>query len=498
MNRVIVLVFLLGVFFSSCEDFLTARDKSSILEDDLFTDQEGIEEAMYGLYVTLAKGDMYGETFQQTIDLLGQYFAIGKEAGSDASAGGIYDKIIMHDHTDQRAIDRYKKMWQTSYKFVSDVNKILERLEIWDGKRLKHEKMYKGEALGVRAYVLFDLLRMYGSALEENRGIPYVTQYGMYVTPFSTTGECYEKIIADLKLAEQLLVEDKQLLVYPRLPENMYDLFASERVSHFNLYAVKATLARVYWTRGRAGDLDSAGMYAREVIESGRFPLPSDGTTISSTHFIRCMGGTVNADEAIFGLYVSNMYDNWSGELLLQSGGWLPAEPEMYKRRDDKFDYRNEWIGVPNIYNMSLADRIRIYGDRYLKVLDRVLINPGDKDLAGIGFNGANMIRIPEMYLILVESLVESSPEEAKIFFNKYYASRGMGNFEGDLTIEIIDEEFRKEFVLEGQYWFRLKKRQPDKLKLVPQIGGELIMDEDKWNLNIPDEEFEYRDESTY
>ena len=58
MNRVIVLVFLLGVFFSSCEDFLTARDKSSILEDDLFTDQEGIEEAMYGLYETLAKGDM--------------------------------------------------------------------------------------------------------------------------------------------------------------------------------------------------------------------------------------------------------------------------------------------------------------------------------------------------------------------------------------------------------------------------------------------------------
>ena len=100
--------------------------------------------------------------------------------------------------------------------------------------------------------------------------------------------------------------------------------------------------------------------------------------------------------------------------------------------------------------------------------------------------------------MILVESLVESSPEEAKIFFNKYYASRGMGNFEGDLTIEIIDEEFRKEFVLEGQYWFRLKKRQPDKLKLVPQIGGELTMDEDKWNLNIPDEEFEYRDESTY
>lgn len=499
MSKVVfVYLFSLGILFSSCQDFLTARDKSSILEDDLFTNQEGVEEALYGLYVTLANSTMYGKTFPQIIDLLGQYFSIGKEEG-ETSTGGIYDRVMMHDHSDERAITRYKNIWQTSYKFISDVNKVLERLESWDGSRLKHEKMYHGEALGIRAYVLFDLLRMFGSVLEENRGIPYVTRYGMYVTPFSKTGECYEKIIADLKLAEQLLAEeDEKFLVYPRLPENMYDLFTSERVSHFNLYAVKATLARVYWTRGRVGDLDSAGMYAREVIESGRFPLPSDGTSISATHFIRSVGGTVDVDEAIFGLYVSQMYDNWSGELLLDKGGWMPSDAEMYKRWDDKFDYRNEWIGVPNMYNMSLADRINVYGNRYLKVLNRVEINPSDKDLAGIGFSGVNLIRVPEMYLILTESLLESSPEEAKVVFDKYHASRGMGKYEGELTVEVLDEEFRKEFVLEGQYWFRLKKRQPSKLKLTPQIGGELTMSEEKWNLFIPDEEFEYRDESTY
>lgn len=499
MSRIVfVYLFLLGVIFSSCQDFLTARDKSSILEDDLFTNQEGVEEALYGLYVTLASGTMYGKTFPQIIDLLGQYYCIGKRGGEETGVSGVFDRVIMHDHSDERAIERYKNIWTTSYKFVSDVNKLLERLDAWEGTRLKHEEMYYGEALGLRAYVLFDLLRMFGSVSEENRGIPCVTRYGMYVTPFSTTGECYEKIIADLKLAEQLLAEDKQLLVYPRLPENMYDLFTSERVSHFNLYAVKATLARVYWTRGRVGDLDSAGMYAQEVIEAGIFPVPSDGSTINATHFIRAVGGTVDVDEAIFGLYVSSMYNLWSTELLLEKGGWLPADVDMYKREDDKFDYRNEWIGVPNMYNMSLADKVNIYGDRYLKVLDRVEINPSDKDLAGIGFTGVNMIRVPEMYLILAESLLESSPEEAKNVFNTYYMSRGLGNYEGDLTIEFLDEEFKKEFALEGQYWFRLKKRQPATLKLISQIGGELSMSEEKWNLFIPDEEFEFRDESTY
>ena len=76
--------------------------------------------------------------------------------------------------------------------------------------------------------------------------------------------------------------------------------------------------------------------------------------------------------------------------------------------------------------------------------------------------------------------------------------SRGLGNYDGELTIELLDEEFKKEFALEGQYWFRLKKRQPATLELISQIGGALTMSEEKWNLFIPDEEFEYRDESTY
>lgn len=496
MNRLICIFVLLAVFCSSCEDFLESRDKSAVLEDDLFANQEGVEEAMYGLYVTLVKNSMYGKTFPLTMDLLGQYYTIGHTEESETE--GIMDVLLRHEHKSQTAIDYYKQIWQTAYKFISDANKVLENLDKWEGKPLKFGDMYCGEVLGLRAYVHLDLLRMFGSVHQENRGIPYVTTYGMYVTPFSTTGECYDKIIADLKAAEKLLVADEQYLTYPRQPEDEYNLYVSDRVAHFNLYAVKATLARVYWTRNNPGDLDSAGMYAREVIESERFPLPADGSTITANYFISMLAGVIDDTEGIFGLYTSDTYTQWKDLFLSESGGYRPANTLLYARSDLKNDHRKEWIGVPNVPDLSSTGQMEQYGYRYLKLIDRQKLNPSDKIYAGVGFTGINLIRVPEMYLILAESLLETSPEEARKVFEAYTFSRGMGNYEGTLTEGEIDLEFKKEYAQEGQYWFRLKRRQISVLELIPDIGGTIVMNEDKWNLTIPDEEFEFRPEGTY
>ena len=73
-----------------------------------------------------------------------------------------------------------------------------------------------------------------------------------------------------------------------------------------------------------------------------------------------------------------------------------------------------------------------------------------------------------------------------------------MGKFDGELTINEIDMEFRKEFLQEGQYWFRLRRRQVPEIKLIPALGGTLRMDEMKWSLGIPDAEFEFRPEGSY
>lgn len=497
MNKFIcILIFIQGILFCSCEDFLEARDKGSILEKDLFVNQEGVEEALYGLYVTLSSTEMYGKNLPLVMDLLAQYYSIGHT--QETPTEGIMDVVMKHEHESSTAIEYYTGFWRTGYKFVSDANKLIESLDNWEGNKLKHENIYRGEVLGLRAYVHFDLLRMFGSANLENRGIPYVTRYGMYVTPFSTTKDTYDMIIKDLKAAEALLSADEVYLTYPRQPENDYDLYISDRVAHFNLYAVKATLARVYWTRNAPGDLDSAGMYARQIIESKRFPLPSDGSTITATHFIRMVAGTVDAEEGIFGLYMLNTYSTWSELFLKEGGGYRPADMSLYERTDQKNDHRREWIDVPNMPDISTSSQETLYGKRYLKLIDRYQLNRVDNIYEAIGFTGVNLIRVPEMYMILAESLLSQSPDEAKEVFSTYTYSRGMGDYEGELTIDEIDLEFKKEYVQEGQYWFRLKRRQIPTLKLISAIGGVLEMDETKWNLAIPDAEFEYRQEGTY
>ena len=64
------------------------------------------------------------------------------------------------------------------------------------------------------------------------------------------------------------------------------------------------------------------------------------------------------------------------------------------------------------------------------------------------------------------------------------------------MTLEDIDREWRKELVQEGQVWFLMKHRQ---YPTVQNVNNQVItMTGEMWQLLIPDDEFEFRDESTF
>lgn len=107
---------------------------------------------------------------------------------------------------------------------------------------------YRGEMLAVRAMMHFDILRLFASADQSKRGIPYVRTFDFSVKPFYTVGECLDFIINDLTEAENLL-ENVETIAYPR-DDSQYDKFNCWRETHLNYYAVQALLARVYWYKG--------------------------------------------------------------------------------------------------------------------------------------------------------------------------------------------------------------------------------------------------------
>ena len=93
-------------------------------------------------------------------------------------------------------------------------------------------------------------------------GIPYATEFSLKTPDFESLKENYEHILADLHEADSLLANEEK---YEGKSNYMLD-----RQIHFNKYAVKATLARVYLTMG---DKTNAAKYAKEVIDGKKYYL---------------------------------------------------------------------------------------------------------------------------------------------------------------------------------------------------------------------------------
>ncbi len=80
---------------------------------------------------------------------------------------------------------------------------------------------------------------------------------------------------------------------------------------------------------------------------------------------------------------------------------------------------------------------------------------------------GINMIRIPEMYFIMAEALLETDIDKATKYYDAVVESRGVLGIEKRidgtvLTRHMIMEERRKEFIGEGQEWYRMKRENED------------------------------------
>ena len=73
MKKLAILWILAVLLLGGCDDFLTSRDKSQVLEKVLFTDREGVEDALYGIYAGLAKSGLYGAEMSYRLDLLAQF-----------------------------------------------------------------------------------------------------------------------------------------------------------------------------------------------------------------------------------------------------------------------------------------------------------------------------------------------------------------------------------------------------------------------------------------
>ncbi len=436
MKYIILLMCVTLFTTTSCDDFLDITPDGQVKRDPLLSTPEGIEDAMYGVYSQMRQQTLYGQELHfSTLEVLSQTMWCYGNSGITAMSG------YRWDHSSVKGI--FEGVWTNMYKNISNVNSVLDAPLVADATEFPYT-VYRGEALGLRAFMHFDLMRLFAEQYTVNpdaKGIPYATEFSLKTPEFESLAKNYEHILADLNEAETLLADEAEF-------EGAGN-FMIDRQIHFNLHAVQATLARVYLTMGNK---EKAAEYALKVIGSGKYTLKE------KTEVVNDLAGVLSRKETIFGIYFPGFYTNVSGKLQ-QVTSYYSLDlrddfMQLYEKDASGLDFRTMAYFSESGVGDDAKYRLSKFTDIY-ELNNMVSNRPSDL------IQGVNMIRLPEMYYIAAEALLENDYDVALDLYNDVRVHRGLDPLEADkqLTVELINDERYKEMIGEGQTYFNMKRQ---------------------------------------
>ena len=448
------------VVLNSCKKWLDITPHSQVAAEDLFKTQEGFQEALNGVYTRASQGDLYGnELTTGFLDVMAQNFTLSTQLDPYG-----YLQTQKFNFTDANFIGKINNTWSGLYNTIVNANLILGNIDakksIFTGNNFA---LIKGEALALRAYLHFDVFRMFGSGLSgagTEVGIPYVTTYSNKVTTTSSPKDVLMHIISDLDSAKILLktsdpiIESSYLVGYPggdSVTERASpSLFMQNRRNRINYYAVCAELARVYLYQG---DKTKALENALIVIQSHKFPWTKPGNFLNTDPGVQ---DKILYNELIFSWYIPKEVTGLFNRFQTSTGGMFlsPADAQTIYETNSVGgeDLRYKVWFQPDL-NGNLSFRKYARNPNGTTETDDIL-NPYPLN--------APAIRLSEMYYIAAESSFASNPNDALGYLNEVRSRRGIiSALTTSNSAEFINElikDARKEFYGEGQIFYMYKR----------------------------------------
>lgn len=444
MKKIYLVLGLLFMSLTSCNDWLDVELDNKVDEDKLFSSYQGFQEALAGVYSEMSKNSLYGQALtMEYVDLLGQYY-------SYIGVSNTYEYWKDFDYQNSSVKGSIASLWNGLYRNIGQTNCILE----WTDKNAKvlteeQRNQIRGEALGLRAYMHFDLYRLFSPDVKRSpkaEGIPYNKQFGVSLPPMYTAEEVVQLVINDLLEAEQCLANDPiqdvvpyQIVTVKNDGTQVTDAAAKDEadkyVARMNLYAVKAMLARAYEARG---EYTKAVAKADEVINSQKFRL----LDFSSIDQSETSVDLLFSDEHIFSLRNRQLSTYSRG--LHQDNETASGATEMT---------RLPHADVSTMYESNNDDV------RYAKWFDVGKFVKFMPDSTNIYPQKMPMIKLSEMYLLKAECTYAKDPDTALKSINELRNHRIRNNMEWkSITWDYILEEMRREYVGEGQMWYVYKR----------------------------------------
>lgn len=286
--------------------------------------------------------------------------------------------------------------------------------------------------------------------------IPYVEQYTNIAQPQLTVKEVLEKVVKDL-LAAKDLMKEREIFNEFDSSSPMY-----KRNQRMNYYAVTALLARVYlYENEKEAALTEVKKIIGEVDGENptSYTLATSGATATNPMF---------QSELIFTLDVQKLKDlsensfsetSLSDVLLVSEKG----KQTIFTASGLESDFRSSWLTATS----------------------------NGKEYVLTKYNNMNYIplfKLSELYLIAAEC---ADGEDAYWYLNQLRNHRGLSSIEHTKDIEsYIYQEYRREFLGEGQLFFYYKRKLYDTVGAEDNVGIEDL--KAVYNLPIPTSEIDF------
>lgn len=457
------ILMLSAMMLASCEDWLDVQPRTKVKSTDLLKTEAGFNDALIGCYTLMKQEALYSRemTFGFVDNVTSAYFSYYNNP--------TYNEVAQLKFTESTAVrSTVNAIWTKMYNMIANVNNILDNID--DAKGVftgDNYNLVKGEALGLRAYAHFDLLRLFASAQDfDKQAIPYVKSLQIEVPTVYTGNEVIRLVNEDLTAALSCLENDP-----------IRKGSVEERRQRINYYAIKALQARVaMW----AGDKQAAMAAAKDVIDVADelFPWVASSNIASLDDKSR---DYAFASEQLFALNVNDL------KTLVNT--WFFASDSKFQLFQQSY-YAQRYFEITGVgatdYRVMYCMKAQVGGNggyAYYKFYQP----EGYKSTYA---KRLPMLRRSEMYYIMAECLMGTDDTQALEYLNTVRRHRGILTDVTDPAKlrDEINKEYYKEFVGEGQLFF-LSKR----LGLAKCYNGSMKMSEAKgYILPKPDNEIEF------
>ena len=445
---------------SSCSDWFDVSPSTDVRAEELFETESGFQSALAGIYIGMTDQKAYGDNLSfGMLDQMAQLYDMIPSGASERSAIYQYE-----NETDQgyNTKARLADTWTQAYKMIANANNLLKWLDK-NGERViaspETRSMLRGEALAIRAYLHFDILRGWGPmnykgdpTAAATPCMPYRTVADNSKQPLRTAEQVLDLILDDLKSAKQLMSYEAKKTLTSNDGQN--------RRFRFNYHAINAVMARVYCYMGKA---EEAITCAQDVIDHCGLELQSANSS-----------DPILFNEVLCGLYLYEMEKNLSA--FWSDGDKLTTQ---YFSKVSTFNTLfNATSGSTNDIRYRTVKRYateQVQSLKYIKNENEVV----------------PLIRLPEMYYILCEmkALSDSEAKLNEVRHKRGYPASEDEHFKTEADrIKALNREYRKEFYAEGQYYFFLKQHPTAPV----EHFNEVTLGKAQYVFPLPDAEKEY------